>query len=37
MSRKDISIINIIYEINRKKDIKTFGHEFVKKIKIYVK
>ena len=30
MSEKDITEINIIYEINRKKNIRIFGSNFVK-------
>ena len=37
MSEKDISEINIIYDINGKNNIKIFGSKFVKIIKINVK
>ena len=37
MSEKDISEINIIYDINEGKNIRIFGSKFVKIIKIYVK
>ena len=39
MSKEDISIINIIYNIskNKEKNINIFGSEFVKIIKIYVR
>ena len=37
MSEKDISEINIIYDINGKNNIKIFGQKFVENNKIYVK